>query len=238
MSLTHKQLILLLETLCFVVLPLGIVLLNPALFHFRIPIMVIAFCYVFLRARQLRVTSKSLGFIRTSKAEIIELLPKVTFFALATIVIKILLPGTFILPFFVHELHIIPGYVYLLIYIFLSVPLQEILFRSFLISRLEHVSHNPYFLILYSAVVFALTHVPTHNMFMILGSFILGIWSAHHFIKYRNLEGIFFIHATLGGLFLLLCLIWLNIFNFFVKVISNFVCGYKRRQPFSFFYFC
>ncbi|PJC81386.1 hypothetical protein CO007_04960 [Candidatus Roizmanbacteria bacterium CG_4_8_14_3_um_filter_36_10] len=48
-------------------------------------------------------------------------------------------------------------------YVFISVPLQEFIYRGFYISRLELVSQNKTFLKLYSAVIFMLIHTAFDN---------------------------------------------------------------------------
>ena len=87
----------------------------------------------------------------------------------------------------------------LFFYIMISVPLQEIIFRGFYITRLEFVSKNELFLKLWSAIVFAAIHIPFGNWYLVGISFLYGIWTAGVFIKFRNLYAIMAAHALMGG---------------------------------------
>ncbi|KKR09864.1 MAG: Abortive infection protein [Parcubacteria group bacterium GW2011_GWA2_39_18] len=90
---------------------------------------------------------------------------------------------------------------FVIIYSLLSVPLQEFIFRGFYLSRLELVSKNRLFLIFYSALIFMLIHTPFKSIPLDIGAFILGLWWADNFLRYRNLFSIVLIHLFVGGLF-------------------------------------
>jgi membrane protease YdiL (CAAX protease family) len=87
----------------------------------------------------------------------------------------------------------------LLFYGLVSVPLQEFIFRGFYISRLELVSKNPWFLILWSGVVFGLIHLFFENKAVFWGSLILGLVWSGLFVRYRNLWLTIASHILIGG---------------------------------------
>lgn len=92
-----------------------------------------------------------------------------------------------------------PIIIALFLYMFISVPLQEYIFKGFYITRLEFVSKKKWFLILYSAAIFTSIHLLFGNLYLLVATFIFGIWSANIFLKYRNLYPIIISHAIIGG---------------------------------------
>jgi membrane protease YdiL (CAAX protease family) len=107
-----------------------------------------------------------------------------------------MLPALFNLG--IHYNSIIPVIYRGLAYIVISVPAQELIFRGYVISRLEQYSHNKYFLIFISALLFSAIHWPFKSLLISLGSFLIGIYLADSFIKYRNLYLSMWIHSVLG----------------------------------------
>ena len=87
----------------------------------------------------------------------------------------------------------------LLVYMLMSAPLQEIIFRGYYIKRLEYLSKNEWFLKLWSAGLFAAVHIPFGNAYLVFVCFLYSIWAAGIFIKYRNLYAIMIAHAFIGG---------------------------------------
>lgn len=92
----------------------------------------------------------------------------------------------------------------ILIYAIISAPLQELIFRGFYLSRLELLSGNKNFLILYSAIVFAAIHLPLGNWMITLASLLMGMTYAYNFLRYRNVLAVSVSHALLGSLLIYL----------------------------------
>jgi len=91
-------------------------------------------------------------------------------------------------------------------YSIISVPVQELIFRSYVINRLEQFSGNKYFLITASALIFGLAHWPFNSILLVVGSLIFGIFLAINFLRYRNLYTPLIVHS-LVGLALMLCIL-------------------------------
>ena len=85
-----------------------------------------------------------------------------------------------------------------LAYVIISVPVQELIFRGYVISRLEQFSPNKYFLIFVSSLLFSAIHWPLSSLLISLGSFVFGLYLAFNFIQYRNLYLTMLIHSILG----------------------------------------
>ena len=89
-------------------------------------------------------------------------------------------------------------------YVFLSVPIQELIFRGFLIPRIELVTKNPAIAIIFSALIFASAHLFFRSATLVVATFIGGIFWGYLFVKYRNLWPIQLSHAVLGLVFIIL----------------------------------
>ena len=90
-----------------------------------------------------------------------------------------------------------------LTYIFVSAPLQEFVYRGYLVSRLEIVSRNTIFIKLYSAIIFMVIHTPFHNWFLPLGSLILGLFWTGNFLQYRNVYALMLSHTLIGATYII-----------------------------------
>jgi len=71
----------------------------------------------------------------------------------------------------------------LLGYLLVSAPVQEILFRTFLIPRLERLTKNRLFLIAFTTAIFGTIHLPLHNPYLTISSYVLGAFWAATFLS-------------------------------------------------------
>lgn len=94
-----------------------------------------------------------------------------------------------------------PLWVFVFGYVFLSVPVQEVAFRGFMIPRIEMITKNPMITILLSSLIFASAHIFFRSVTLVLATFIGGIFWGYLFVKYRNLWPIQVSHAILGVVF-------------------------------------
>jgi membrane protease YdiL (CAAX protease family) len=85
-----------------------------------------------------------------------------------------------------------------------SVPLQEIIFRSLLIPRLEMIIGQKPLLILFNALLFGLAHAIFGSGWFVAATFLLGIFWSWLFVKYRNLLVILPSHALVGAVFIVI----------------------------------
>jgi len=86
----------------------------------------------------------------------------------------------------------------MLAYVFISIPVQEIIFRSYVIHRLNSFSPKRYFLIIISSLIFAYAHWPFGNILFTIGSFFFGLYAAVSFLRFRNIFTVMVLHAIVG----------------------------------------
>lgn len=85
-----------------------------------------------------------------------------------------------------------------LVYIILSVPLQEIIFRGILITFLEKYVSNHFLIVFIASLIFSAIHWPFNSPLFSLGTFILSLYISYNFIRYRNIYLSILIHSLLG----------------------------------------
>jgi membrane protease YdiL (CAAX protease family) len=192
---------LLIETIYLIVFPLLFLHFLPGFYKFRILAMIASLIYIGTVIQLQNLQFPQMGFTKHWKKGLSETVVPLTSMGILLIITNIVYPHFFLIQVIADEVKIFPQSFFIPIYMFISVPLQEFIFRGFYIRRLELVSKNKWFLIFYSAFIFMLIHLPFGHVFMIGSSFLLGLYLAYHFVKFRNIYVLFFVHAILGGIF-------------------------------------
>ncbi len=85
-------------------------------------------------------------------------------------------------------------------YMLISSPATEFLFRGYLLNRIKLINNNPIFINLLISILFFLAHLPTGNLYIILGSFIVSIFWTWYYIKSPNLFAVTLSHSIIGGM--------------------------------------
>lgn len=187
------------EVLSLTLITLLLFFLNKDLFRLRIFAYILGLVYVLAVSKITHINGKKLGLLKNNFLPSIKwLLLPTLFFVFLIICIRILFPS--VVSFDVISWAVdLGGYGRMLVYALISAPLQEIIFRGYLISRLENTFTNKVAIIAISSGIFSIVHIPFGSIFMVLGTFVLGLMLAHNFIKYRNLASCIFSHAIIGG---------------------------------------
>lgn len=107
-------------------------------------------------------------------------------------------------PVILAEISGRPAYLTALRYILVSVPLQEIIFRGYLINRMEIAGWNRKQILILSSAIFGLIHAPFNNIYLTLGSAFLGWWWAVSYLKFNNLWAVMISHSLIGLIYILL----------------------------------
>ena len=185
-------------TLLFV-LPLFLVKVFPVIVHLRHLVMLLSLTYIFLLVRTSRLSRAAMGltFVNTWPASLALIAPSLVVM-IFTLTVSQLEPSVLMIPALVKEQAHLPLWAAVLGYTLISVPLQEIIFRAFYLPRLELITSNKYFLILFSASLFALMHIPLGNWMLVVTTAYLGIIWADNFLKFRNLPAIMLSHSVVG----------------------------------------
>lgn len=87
----------------------------------------------------------------------------------------------------------------LLVYTFLSVWPQEIIYRTFFFERYDVVFKNKTLFIFINAIVFSLAHLFFRNTLVSILTFIGGIIFGYTYLKYRSTTAVSIEHALYGN---------------------------------------
>lgn len=166
-------------------------------YQLRIYLCVIIVFYIAFASRFIGLNRKKLGLISTNCLASLKesLFPTVVLFV-SLFLLKLLWPSLFALGIYYNSVNQV---IYrLLAYVIISVPVQELVFRGYVINRLEQFSTNKFFVVLISALIFSSIHWPFGSLLLTVGSFVFGIFLAANFFKFRNLYTSMIIHTILG----------------------------------------
>ncbi|MES2763763.1 MAG: type II CAAX endopeptidase family protein [Bacteroidota bacterium] len=81
---------------------------------------------------------------------------------------------------------------------------EELIFRGYLLPRLEFLLKNKYLVIIISSVLFGLLHFGYGTLLNVVGPFIIGLVFAHHYYQYRNIKMIIAVHFLWDFILLML----------------------------------
>ena len=201
----RSKLVLVIEVLALTIFPLILLKNFPEWLIYRHWVMLGGLVYVFLFVWSQRPGWKNLGFQSANFIQAVAVLIRPTLLAiLCLIILYKLLPTSYVLPLGIAGVKISPIIISVFRYIFISAPLQEILYRSYLINRAGLVIKNQLFIRAYATMIFILIHTPFKTPVLTLGSLILGwIWTGH-FLKFRNIYSLIFSHILIGATYIIL----------------------------------
>ena len=81
--------------------------------------------------------------------------------------------------------------------VFTAAVVEESLFRGYLIPRLEIFFKNVYIPVIISSILFGLVHVGFHNTSQMINTGFIGLVTAIHFAKYRNIYILIIVHLAI-----------------------------------------
>jgi membrane protease YdiL (CAAX protease family) len=90
-----------------------------------------------------------------------------------------------------------------LLYVLVSVPLQELLFRGFCLWRCRLSFRSHALVVVLNSLNFASIHIVFGNWWFVLGVFLLNLFWSHAFMRAPNLFVFMLSHALLGTLYFL-----------------------------------
>lgn len=200
-----SRIFLVIETFYLLAFPLILLRFKPDWIRLRLSVLIASLIYVCSIIYTQRITAKQLGLKPDDWCGSLKtILPPTVFSLLLTFVVFKWFHDQFTIPLLIEEVKTPSVFLSVLIHILVSAPLQEFIYRGYLISRLELVSPKPIFLKLYTAIFFMLIHTPFHNWLLTLSCLILGWWWAGHFLKFRNIFALMLSHALIGSIYLIL----------------------------------
>lgn len=198
-SITLSLPYLLFETLFLILIPLYIIVKRPELLAYRNYIMFAALAYIYFFCHLHKLGLQNLGLGRKNfLISLKKLLLPTSLTLLAMWLVWSKFPGLFYLEESARTITNNGITAVALKAVFISVPLQEIIFRGFYLSRLQMVFKNQHQVSIYATLIFAIIHIPFASVPMVLFTFAVGLWWNLHFMKYRNVYSLMLSHATVN----------------------------------------
>ena len=77
---------------------------------------------------------------------------------------------------------------------------EELIFRAYLVPRLEVIFKNKYMPVIFSALMFSALHLGYYSWHELLFTFLFGIVFAIHYQWYRNISILIITHAIIDFL--------------------------------------
>lgn len=198
----NRKRALIIEFLILIVLPITLMQIFPQLLILRTAAMIAGIFYIYLTSKIYKFTKNSLGIANLEKSivPLKQISPILFLCSILLFLINQINRDMILLPAIQNSSLKLSLMISILLYSFISVPIQELIFRGFYISRLEIVTKRKWLIILISSLIFALVHIPFHSLFLVFACFFLGIFLADHYLKHRNLLSMILAHAWLGSL--------------------------------------
>ncbi len=200
-----KTIALYLEIVLVLGLPLLLMGSNPLMLAARPILMALGGIYCVLVLRYYRATYKQVGLTLTRLSPALRDLALPSLITIFTIVFLLMAVSSDTRLWLIGTDPLILSSVVMRIifYMFGSVPVQEVLFRSYFTYRLEQVFKNKIWIIGLSTLVFTLAHVPFKSPIMLLVALMLGYFYIINYLKYKNLLAIIISHSFVGVVLIL-----------------------------------
>jgi len=197
----HRKRMVLLEFILLITLPLILLQIFPQLLILRTAAMGLSIVYILFLSKQYKFSKQSFGVNKIGRKQpIIDIIPILLICTILLFLVAEFKRSMLLLPSIQNSSLDLSLPMSIALYSLISVPLQELIFRGFYISRLEVVTKSKWIIILISSTIFALVHIPFQNWFLVIGCFLLGILLAYHYLKHRSLASMIIAHAWLGSL--------------------------------------
>ncbi len=183
-------------------------LYNTPVFSFqhyevRLVMFAAAILYLWFVCKQSGLTRQELGLTTTNtRAALKAMAAPAAILSILLVLARFLVPSWFHLGISYTNWSAV--FVRLAAYSTISVFLQELAFRGYVLSRLKQFTKDPTLIILASALIFSFIHWPFGSLIMSIGTFFMGVLFARNFLRYRDLVSVMAGHILVGTL-LLLC---------------------------------
>lgn len=178
---------------------------NQNLLHFRHPILEIALIVLFIFSQKLNIVPV----LSTLKPmTLIETLSTVTISIIVCIGIIIVTNHYPNLPIDTTKIvnhNKFPKFIPLILYPLVSVTIQEIIFRWFIIGLGQNITTSTSLIIIISSIFFGIIHLPFSKI-MAFGTFTLGVWWGYLYLTTGNLWYPIISHSLIGNTLIYLAL--------------------------------
>lgn len=201
-----KKFAFIIEAIVFLGLPVGLLMSSSGVMASRPLIIALGGFYVTWRLTSAKVSLSTLGIGISNAAISIKtlLLPSLAMILFTYLVFRFL-PNPILQRIIGYDplvgLSLGSRLVY---YIFLSVPVQELIFRGYVTWRLLNTFKSQTAVTVISVLIFTLAHLPFYSLLMLVLTFIMALIYLKNYLQYRNLAGPIISHAIVGSLIILI----------------------------------
>jgi membrane protease YdiL (CAAX protease family) len=192
------------EVVLLLVLPIWLFSQNNLAMSLRPYLMILGGIYCFWRFSRTHYSNHALGLTSTNLLPaLLDLLPASLVLIGFGVILFWLVPSSILYPLLGNDsYHLSPLPLKILIYVVISVPIQEFIFRGYLTLRLRSIFSNPEIISIFSATIFTFVHLPFHSFLLLLVTAIMGILYIHNYTQFHNLYALMFSHAVIGVSFI------------------------------------
>lgn len=196
-----KYTIFYIEAILLFALPVALLTYSSQFLAVRHIFMAVAGIYSAWRLFKYKATLSSLGIHRTNfVASLKDLVNPSLFMILVTFAIFIFTPAGLMQTLIGYDsLPPINLVGRLIMYITLSAPIQELIFRGYITWRIKEVYTKRSEIIMLSVAFFTFAHLPFHSILFIVLTGFMGYIFIKNYLKYQNLYTMMIAHALVGG---------------------------------------
>lgn len=205
-----KYLIFYIEAILLFVLPVALLTFSSQFLTIRHFFMAVAGGYSAWRLYKYRADLASLGIHRTNfMASLKDLVkPSMLMILLTLLVFSFTPPGLLQIMVGYDSLPPVSLVTRLILYITLSAPIQELIFRGYITWRLKDLYTNQNQIVIMSVAFFTFAHVPFHSVLFLLVTSFMGYIFIKNYLKYQNLYTIMIAHAIIGACLFIIKYTW------------------------------
>lgn len=189
-----------------IILPVFLMTISPSVMALRGSIMAIGGLYLLYVIIKHRVQPHALGLTRRNFAPSVRaliiptllILPPIYFFLQG-------LPANQLNIWIGQDPQVIPSLTLrIILYVLLSVPVQELVFRGFIVWRIRSLYHSESLVFWLALLIFVYAHLPFYSPIMLVVAAYLGVLYTKNYLRYGNLYALILSHAVVGSLLIIL----------------------------------
>ncbi|EKD80651.1 MAG: hypothetical protein ACD_40C00043G0006 [uncultured bacterium] len=205
-----KYFIFWLEVLLILVIPILLFSVNSYFFALRHVIMGLGGLYCSYRLFRSKATFSSLGIRQTNFLLAVKDLafPSLVFVGITWIIFLLLSTSSLKIIVGYDPLTIKSFIERILAYIFLSAPIQELIFRGYITWRIKEIYQNPRLIQFLSVTFFMFAHLPFYSPLLLFITLFMGLIYIKNYLKFQNLFAPILSHAFVGACLLLIRNAW------------------------------
>lgn len=205
-----KYIIFYLEIAFLVVVPVLLLTVSSDYFALRPIVMILGGIYCGYRLLRSEATMASLG-IHKAKFKIATkalVIPSLLFVAIALLLFYFLPNNVMKLLVGYDPLSVKSFSDRLLGYIFVSSPIQELIFRGYITWRVGQVYAEVKIMEFISVAIFTFIHIPFYSPLLLIITFVMGILYIRNYQKYQNLFAPILSHSLVGACLIIIRNAW------------------------------